>query len=122
MGCHNGVTAIGKFPGHFVTMLECNYCHDTAFFTPQIFVHRSPNYPGDHRRNPACSGCHLGNQESTVWRDPGYQPTCAGCHAGDYRAGKHGNGPITDFLDCAGACHINNKLRNPQHSVRDGGF
>ncbi len=136
--CHNGVTATGKNRGHFVTNLECNACHATVFWLPHQFRHGSPNYPGDHRRNPVCTDCHGGNSQVVTWPMPAYQPDCAGCHANDFKLGPHKKTAnpntyytVSELRNCSGACHIYTdttmtvikKQRNgPEHRVNDGGF
>jgi hypothetical protein len=81
--------ATGMGGTHFVTSLQCDYCHDTNFWTPLIFSHLSAGYPGDHRTNLICEDCHGGNTELVTWSAPQYQPDCAGCHATDFKPSAH---------------------------------
>jgi hypothetical protein len=111
--CHNGVTATGKGSGHFNTSRDCNACHDTNRWIPDLFMHSSPGYPGDHRRQLACTDCHGGNSEPVTWSFAAFQPDCAGCHAGDFKSGPHKKYENPDFTysvnelrDCTGACHV----------------
>jgi hypothetical protein len=116
--CHNGVQATGTPSGHFSSAQECDYCHTTDFWSPSIFVHSSADYPGDHRRNLACTDCHGGNSDTVTWPFAQYQPDCAACHAGDYKSGPHEDASVSELRDCAGSCH----KPNPEHSVRDDGW
>jgi hypothetical protein len=137
-GCHDGIKATGKGTKHFVTTRECDYCHTTNLWAPSTFVHSSPNYPGNHRANLACTACHKTNAEVVAWPFPAYQGDCAGCHSNSYRAGSHKktespttiNYTVDELRDCAGACHeyTNNTFttiktaRNAHHRVSDGGW
>jgi hypothetical protein len=111
--CHNNVIADGKDSGHFITGQDCSNCHTTVAWSPDTFMHSTPNYPGEHRQNLACTDCHTGNGEVIPWQFPAYQPDCAGCHANDYETGphkKHENPDqkynVSELRDCTGACHI----------------
>jgi len=122
--CHNGNTAVGKNPGHFVTALECDSCHNTDSFIPDEFRHTTtPFEPLDHRGNLACTECHQNNSEVVVWQFPAFQPDCAGCHAGDYRPNKHeaangGDETVSENRNCAGACHQKNSF----HRITDAAW
>lgn len=110
--CHNGTDAIGKSGNHFSTDLQCDECHTTDRWAPTNFTHSAQgNYPGDHRRDPGCSGCH-GNIVTTpfVYPDAQYAPFCAACHKNDFRAeGDHNggrNGTVEQNKNCAASgCH-----------------
>ena len=110
--CHNGTDATGKSGNHFSTDLECDLCHTTNGWAPTSFSHDSGgNYPGDHRRDPGCSGCH-GNIVTTpfVYPSSRYAPFCAACHEGDFRReGDHNggsNGTVEQNKNCAASgCH-----------------
>ncbi len=136
--CHNGSTATGKPSNHFVTSQQCDTCHSTFGWLPINFSHSSPNYPGDHRGNPPCTACHLGNSETANWTAPSYKPDCAGCHANDFKPGPHKQYETPDhkytvgeLRDCTGACHvytdstlttIKKSRPGPEHRVTRGGF
>ena len=133
--CHNGTTATGKPPQHFVTSLDCDTCHRPVRWTPDQFDHTSPNYPGDHAGDLACTMCHSGNSAIATWSSPAFLPDCAGCHAGDYKQDSHKkvDSPtirytVSELRDCTGACHqytdpsfttIEN-MRNGRHRVTSG--
>ena len=117
--CHvNGGGATAKPGGHIPTTEQCDVCHTTNGWAPTSFSH-SPagNYPGDHRRDPGCNGCHRGSIGAGINSDnyPNrvqYAPFCAGCHAGDFRRkGDHiggENGTTEQNKDCSGGgrgCH-----------------
>ncbi len=117
--CHSpGGGATPKSSGHLSTNEQCDVCHTTNGWAPTNFSH-SPggNYPGDHRRDPGCNGCHKGAIGSGInsgnYPDRlAYAPFCAGCHAGDFeRKGDHiggENGTIAQNKDCSGGgrgCH-----------------
>jgi len=111
--CHDNVRATGKPSGHFVTSSECDDCHTTVAWLPLSFVHRSPNYPGDHRQALLCTDCHGGNSTTVTWPFAAYQPDCAGCHANDFRSGPHRKTltpetqyAVSELRDCTGACHV----------------
>ena len=112
-GCHNGATATGKSPGHFLTQRECDYCHSRDFWTPLLFDHASAAYPGDHRVSLTCTDCHASNAETLAWPFPAFAPDCAACHASDYEPGPHRNASVSSLRDCAGSCHQS----QPEHSV-----
>jgi hypothetical protein len=124
--------------GHFQTAQSCDNCHTTNSWLPDIFMHSSPDYPGDHAANLLCTDCHTTNAEQVTWSSPAYQPDCAGCHANDYKSGPHKKyeNPdtkynVSELRDCSGACHTYTdatlttikKLRpGPEHRVNQGGF
>jgi len=124
--CHvNGGGATPKSNGHLLTNEQCDVCHTTNRWAPTNFSH-SPggNYPGDHRRDPGCKGCHKGaiGAGLTISNYPNqltYAPDCAGCHAKDFkRKDKHiggKNGTISQNRDCSGG-------GNGCHRVRDSSF
>ncbi len=99
-------------PGHLPTTEQCDVCHTTNAWAPANFNHSSSgDYPGDHRRDPGCTGCH-GTIPAVDWRWSQYEPDCAACHAGDFeRKGDHiggENGTIAQNKDCSGGgrgCH-----------------
>jgi hypothetical protein len=110
--CHNGSDADGKPNGHLNTTEQCDVCHSTNAWAPDIFAHDSSgNYPGDHRNDPGCTGCHGSTISSTIpWRYSQYQPHCAACHANDFRrkddhiGGE--NGTIEQNKNCGqSGCH-----------------
>jgi len=116
--CHvnGGAAKRYKLPGHLSTTEQCDVCHTTQGWTPTDFRHSNlGNYPGDHRRDPGCTGCHKGTIGSGInsGNYPSqlrYAPTCAGCHAGDFeRKGDHiggENGTVEQNKNCAGSgCH-----------------
>jgi len=112
--CH-GVNATGKSNGHLSTNEQCDVCHTTNGWAPSNFKHTSKNYPGDHRRDPGCTGCHKGPigagiNSGNYPNQLQYAPFCAGCHAKNFRSqsdhigGK--NGTIEQNKNCAGSgCH-----------------
>ena len=114
--CHNdtGGGASGKSSGHFTTDFQCDVCHSTNGWAPTIFVHSSQgDYPGDHRRDPGCTGCH-GNSVTTPFVYPAaqYAPYCAACHKNDFRSTSRHNGgssgTVEQNKDCSGGgsgCH-----------------
>lgn len=105
--CHNGTFAEGPDQGHFITALDCDTCHSTANWLNPRYTHTGA-YPGDHRRNLACTDCHTGNSEVVTYASPAYQPDCAGCHARDYEpdVDRHGNRNVSENRDCSGSgCH-----------------
>lgn len=136
--CHNGTVSTGKPPGHFVTSFSCDACHDTRSFSSQEYMHGSPAYPGDHRRDLDCRECHTSNSAVMSWPAPSYQPDCAGCHANDYRSGPHRkhenpdrNYTVGELSDCSGSCHVYSdsslttileRRNGPEHRVSDGDF
>jgi len=112
--CHSpGNGATPKSGVHLLTDLQCDKCHTTNGWAPTSFSHTSPNYPGTHRRDPGCSGCHGTTISSTIpWPSAQYAPFCAACHEGDFRRkGDHiggENGTIAQNMDCSGGgrgCH-----------------
>jgi len=116
--CHvdGGAAKRFKLPGHLSTNEQCDVCHTTQGWAPTNFNHSNQgNYPGDHRRDPGCTGCHNGTIGSGInsGNYPNqlrYAPTCAGCHAGDFeRKGDHiggENGTVEQNKNCAGSgCH-----------------
>ncbi len=111
--CHNGRTAEGKSPRHFVTTLPCESCHRTVSWTLVNYRHASMAYVA-HGAGLGCSSCHTTNAQIIPWKFPAYRPDCAGCHAADYRPMPHPKfkRPITiyytvmDLRNCAGACHV----------------
>jgi len=116
--CHfdGSVAKRYKLSGHLNTTEQCDVCHTTNAWAPTDFTHSSQgNYPGNHRRDPGCTGCHKGSISSGINSDnyPNqlrYAPFCAGCHANDFdRKGDHiggENGTIEQNKDCAGSgCH-----------------
>jgi len=116
--CHNGSPIIGKSATHFVTTIDCDRCHSTAAWKPTIlFRHDSADYPGDHNSSVECNDCHTNNNQTIAW--PAYRGTCAGCHADVYNSGEtpshHKFSPITDLLDCAGACHFDGTKTGVHH-------
>jgi hypothetical protein len=115
--CHTpGGGATFKPNNHLNTPEQCDVCHTTNGWAPATFSH-SPqgNYPGDHRNDPGCTGCHKGaiGAGLTIDNYPNrltYAPDCAGCHAGDFESeGDHiggKNGTVSQNRDCAGSgCH-----------------
>lgn len=112
--CHNktGGGATGKPSGHINTTVQCDECHSTSTWTPDIFKHSSSgDYPGDHRRDPGCTGCHGSTISSNIpWPSSRYAPYCAACHASDFRSeSKHiggRSGTIEQNKNCGGSgCH-----------------
>ena len=113
--CHDGNTATGKIdavPPHLSTVEQCDVCHTTNGWAPTSFSHdRNGNYPGDHRIDPGCTGCHGPTISATIpWPFPQYQPFCAACHANDFRReGDHiggSNGTVEQNKNCgASGCH-----------------
>ncbi len=117
--CHvdGGAAKTFKPLGHLSTTFQCDACHTTNGWAPTSFSHTSPNYPGDHRIDPGCSGCHGNTVDNTLpYPHPQYAPPqrnavyCAACHAGDFdRKGDHiggENGTVEQNKNCAGSgCH-----------------
>ena len=115
--CHSpGGGARSKPSGHLNTIEQCDVCHSTNSWAPSNFRHSSQgNYPGDHRWDPGCNGCHKGSKSAGINSDnyPNqlrYAPFCAGCHAGDFESeGDHiggRNGTIEQNKNCgASGCH-----------------
>jgi hypothetical protein len=117
--CHSpGGGATFKPNDHINTAEQCDVCHTTNGWAPDIFRHSSQgNYPGDHRRNPGCTGCHKGSIGSGINSDnyPNqlrYAPFCAGCHANDFESKSDHiggrSGTIEQNKDCSGGgrgCH-----------------
>ena len=113
--CHSpGNGATPKSQTHLSTTLQCDVCHSTDLWEPFIFSH-SPqgDYPGDHRRDPGCSGCHGSSVTSTIpYPFNQYAPYCAACHANDFRSKDRHNGgksgTVEQNKDCSGGgrgCH-----------------
>ena len=134
--CHNGGDATGKGSGHFMTSSDCNECHMTSRWIPASYAHMGA-YPGDHRRNLACTDCHGGNSPAVTWSMPAFQPDCGGCHANDFERGPHKKyeNPdtfysVSELRDCSGSCHFYTdatlttikELRNGEHRVSDSNF
>ena len=92
--------------------MQCDVCHTTNGWAPTDFTHSAQgNYPGDHRIDPGCGGCH-GNSVDLPFIYPfdEYAPDCAACHANDFdRKGDHiggENGTVSQNRNCAGSgCH-----------------
>ena len=115
--CHSpGNGATSKPSGHLDTNEQCDSCHTTNRWAPTNFKHPSgSNYPGDHRRDPGCKGCHKGSigsgiNSSNYPSELQYAPACAGCHARNFkRKDKHiggKNGTVAQNKNCAGSgCH-----------------
>jgi len=116
--CHfdGSVAKRYKLSNHLDTNEQCDVCHTTNAWAPANFTHSAQgNYPGDHRRDPGCTGCHKGAigsgiNSSNYPNQLKYAPSCAGCHAGDFRRkGDHiggENGTIEQNKNCAGSgCH-----------------
>jgi hypothetical protein len=114
--CHNdnGGGATAKSQGHLSTNVQCDACHSTNGWAPTIFAHDPQgDYPGNHRRDPGCVGCH-GNTISTSIPYPSsrYAPFCAACHERDFRSqGDHKggrSGTVEQNKDCSNGgrgCH-----------------
>ena len=115
--CHSTTGgATFKPNGHLSTNEQCDVCHTTNRWAPTDFRHSAQgNYPGDHRRDPGCNGCHKGSIGAglTSGNYPNqlrYAPFCAGCHAGDFESeGDHNggrNGTVEQNKNCgASGCH-----------------
>jgi hypothetical protein len=116
--CHNdtGGGATPKSIDHLNTTEQCDICHTTNAWAPTIFSHDpNGNYPGDHRRDPGCNGCHgpiIGSGPDFPWPSLQYAPYCAACHENDFRRkDKHiggSNGTVEQNKDCSGGgrgCH-----------------
>lgn len=115
--CHDnggGATEKPPIPDHLDTNEQCDVCHSTNGWAPSIFKHSAQgNYPGDHRRDPGCTGCHkksVGVDDGNYPNQLKYAPFCAGCHAGDFEPkGDHiggETGTIEQNKNCAGSgCH-----------------
>jgi len=82
----SGGGATFKPTDHLSTTVQCDVCHSTTSWAPDIFQHdRNGDYPGDHRVNPGCITCHRNGINATFsWRYSQYQPFCAACHANDF--------------------------------------
>ena len=126
--CHDGNRATGKIdavPTHLSTTEQCDVCHTTNGWAPTNFSHDpNGNYPGTHRRDPGCNGCHTGSIGAGINSDNypdrlQYAPFCAGCHANDFRSeGDHNggnNGTVAQNMDCSGG-------GRGCHKVGDSGF
>jgi hypothetical protein len=119
--CHSpGGGATFKPGGHLSTTEQCDACHTTNGWAPTSFNHDPQgNYPGDHRIDPGCNGCHGPTISSGTgpppfpWLPSGatqYAPFCAACHANDFESeGDHigGNsGTVAQNKNCGGSgCH-----------------
>lgn len=117
--CHSADGgATFKSNDHLSTNEQCDVCHTTNGWAPTDFTHDpNGNYPGDHRRDPGCRGCHTGTIGSGIHsgnypNQLQYAPFCAGCHAGDFRSkGDHiggKSGTIQQNMDCSNGgrgCH-----------------
>jgi len=116
--CHVNGGAAKRYmlPGHLNTTEQCDVCHTTNGWAPTDFRHSTQgNYPGNHRRDPGCTGCHKGTigggiNSGNYPNQLRYAPACAGCHAGDFdRKGDHiggENGTVEQNKNCAGSgCH-----------------
>jgi hypothetical protein len=113
--CHSpGGGAIFKPQGHLATTVQCDQCHVTGGWAPTSFSHDPQgDYPGDHRVDPGCSGCHGASVNAVfVYPSPRYAPFCAACHERDFeRKGNHiggENGTVEQNKDCSGGgrgCH-----------------
>jgi hypothetical protein len=124
ISCHsaNGGATPQPSQGHLNTTEQCDVCHSTNGWAPTSFSHNSPgNYPGDHRIDPGCSGCHnnpIGGN-NIKYSSTQYAPTCAGCHANDFESeGDHiggSNGTVAQNMDCSGG-------GSGCHKVGDSGF
>lgn len=93
--CHTtGGGATAKPSWHLSTTVQCDVCHSTAGWVPDIFQHDPRgDYPGDHRRDPGCAGCHGSSIDPTFpWPYPQHAPYCAACHANDFRSVSAHNG------------------------------
>lgn len=111
--CHSvGGGAIFKPNNHLNTTEQCDVCHSTNRWAPSIFTHSTQgDYPGDHRNDPGCNGCHGNTISSNIpWPFSRYAPDCAACHANDFESeGDHiggKNGTVEQNRNCAGSgCH-----------------
>jgi len=134
--CHNGGTASGKVANHLATALDCSACHLYPNWSAITYVHKSSQYPGDHR-DPACTACHTTNLAQATWQFAAYRPGCAGCHANLFKPGGHEKTVggmkynVSELQNCTGACHIYTDTRlttiakvRPagHHKVTDGAF
>jgi hypothetical protein len=135
--CHDGVDATGTPNDHFITSRDCDECHTTRAWEPDTFRHISASYPGDHRRDLACSECHRANSDAVQWPFASLQPDCGGCHQADFKPGPHKKyeNPetkynVSELRDCTGSCHVFKdssmseikETRNGEHRVDDGEF
>ncbi len=135
--CHDGQTASGKSSNHFVTQQQCDNCHSTSNWQSIHFRHSTAAYPGDHRADLGCLGCHRNNNESISWRYAAYRPDCAACHAGDYEQDEHKKTEsprryysVSELRDCSGSCHVYKdgsmttitERRDSLHRVNDSEF
>jgi hypothetical protein len=118
--CHrpNGDATYYNSTTHLNTAEQCDVCHTTTGWAPTSFKHSpSSNYPGNHRKDPGCTGCHKGSIGAGTGADnypslPQYAPYCAGCHAKKFKSvDKHiggKNGTVEQNKDCSGGgsgCH-----------------
>ncbi|RMH42462.1 MAG: hypothetical protein D6688_10140 [Alphaproteobacteria bacterium] len=112
--CHNGSSATGKPNGHFQTNRQCDECHTTTRWSGVRYSHSSGNFPTGHSSSIGCRDCHIGNSETSAWRNPAYAPDCAGCHAQDFKQGPHKKYEqpqtayyrVDELRDCTGSCHV----------------
>jgi hypothetical protein len=82
--CHNGTSAKGKTPTHFVTSNSCDLCHNTTLFKPAAFDHSDTLVSGK-----PCFACHDGAPVHAPAQGKssaagGHLPTsnsCENCHA-----------------------------------------
>ena len=114
--CHSGDVP----SGHFMTSDDCVECHTTTRWSPDTFSHTTPNYPGDHAGNLACTRCHPSNSELVVWERSDLRPDCAGCHASDFRTHRNRQTglpyTVEELRDCTDSCHVEDNNR-PAHRV-----
>ena len=111
--CHSATGGARSKPlGHLSTTVQCDVCHSTNGWAPSTFSHDPQgNYPGDHRIDPGCSGCHGSSINPTfAYPSPTYAPFCAACHAGDFESESDHNGgksgTVEQNKNCgASGCH-----------------
>ena len=74
--CHNGVSAMGKNPGHIQSDNNCDACHTTVAFNPVRVEH------ADLVSRNACRGCHVGVRASAMPRSHLVtRQECSDCHS-----------------------------------------
>ncbi len=117
VACHNGVTSIGKQPGHIPSSNVCEDCHNTFNWR---FYHQNidSNCVSCHNgtiatgKNPAhilstsnCEDCHRTSQWTSVLRvdHRSVIGTCFSCHNGVTATGKQ-PAHIPSSNDCS-LCH-----------------